>query len=93
MQSKEYLSRNESADYLTKRGYKTSPRTLNKLACIGGGPTYRRFGRLAIYTLSDLDAWAESRLSPPICNTSQLPRRRSEEPAAATAHPAKSGPA
>lgn len=38
-----------------------SPRTLEKLRTIGGGPRFRKLGRRIVYRIVDLDAWAESR--------------------------------
>lgn len=38
-----------------------SPRTLEKLRTIGGGPRFRKLGRRVVYTVADLDAWAASR--------------------------------
>ena len=66
-----YRPRRESAQFLTDRGYPTSTRTLEKLACVGGGPIYRLFGRRALYRDVDLIAWAESRTSAPRSNTSE----------------------
>lgn len=68
----ERLTRNEAAFYLTRQGYPTAKGTLQKLACVGGGPIYRKFGNRALYTPEDLLAWAESRLTPPIRNTSEM---------------------
>ena len=65
-----YLGRPEAAEYLTEqRGLRTSPRTLTKLASIGGGPVYQRFGKRAVYTQDALDAWADRRLSAPLRST------------------------
>ncbi len=72
MQLPEYRDRREAADYLTARGMKTSWRTLQKLATIGGGPRYRIFGNRALYTDLDLDEWAEAKLSAPRFSTSEL---------------------
>lgn len=58
----EYLTRPEAAAYLTARGLPVSKCTLQKYATIGGGPLYRRFGTRALYTATDLDTWAESKL-------------------------------
>lgn len=69
-----YLTRPESADFLTSNGYPTAKGTLQKLACIGGGPIYRTFGIRALYKPDDLLAWAESRLSAPRSNTSEKGR-------------------
>ena len=57
-----YLSRRESAEYLTNRGFRTSPNTLEKLASLGGGPRYSNFGNRALYVPEDLDQWAQQRL-------------------------------
>lgn len=64
MQSR-YRDRRQAAAYLTELGLKTSPKTLGKLATVGGGPRYRLYGNRAIYTDPDLDDWAESKLSAP----------------------------
>lgn len=67
-----YLSRREAAHYLTvERGLKVSWTYLQKLATVGGGPRYRRFGRDTVYLPEDLDEWAEARLSEPRYSTSE----------------------
>ncbi len=66
-----YLDRKEAADYLTRRGLRTSWRTLQKFAHTGGGPLYRRFGIRSVYLVADLDAWAEAKLSTPRSSTSE----------------------
>jgi hypothetical protein len=66
-----YRDRRAASQFLTELGYKTAPATLARLACVGGGPVFRRFGRKPLYDESDLLAWARSRLSPPLCSTSQ----------------------
>lgn len=72
-----YLDRREAADYLTStRGLTISWRTLQKMATVGGGPTYRIFGIRAVYTRSDLDAWAENKLSSPRSTTSEVTEGR-----------------
>lgn len=38
-----------------------SPRTLEKLRTIGGGPRFRKLGRRIVYKVGDLDTWADSR--------------------------------
>ncbi len=65
-----YLDRNEASAYLTGRGLRVSKNTLGKWATTGGGPTYQRFGLRAVYTKTDLDTWAEAKLSTPRCSTS-----------------------
>ena len=67
MSSTTYLRRRAAAEYLRgQRGIPCSEKTLAKLACIGGGPIYRRFGRIPLYLIADLDAYAEAKLSKPI---------------------------
>lgn len=36
-----------------------SPRTLEKYRVTGGGPRFRRFGRRIVYSIEDLDRWAD----------------------------------
>ena len=68
--TEKFLDRSEAADYLTSRGFKTSKNTLQKYVTVGGGPTYRRFGKRALYLASDLDAWVQQKLSSPRCSSS-----------------------
>jgi hypothetical protein len=59
------LRRKEAARYLTeKRGLPVAAQTLAKLAVIGGGPSFRKFGRFPVYRAADLDRWADMRLGP-----------------------------
>lgn len=68
----DYLRRDKAAAYLKERyGFGTTE-TLAKLACVGGGPRYRKLGRFPVYIASDLDEWAESRLSDPVCSTAEF---------------------
>ena len=61
-----FLRRDEAAAYVCKRwGQPCSRGLLAKLAVSGDGPLYRTAGRFPLYSESDLDAWAESRLSEP----------------------------
>ena len=67
-----YLRRRAAAEYLREnRGIPCSEKTLAKLACIGGGPVYRLFGRIPLYTSFDLDAYADSKLGKPVRSTSE----------------------
>jgi hypothetical protein len=66
-----FLRRKAASDYLREtRGLERAPSTLAKLAVIGGGPIFRRAGRVPLYSPDDLDAWAESLLGPPMRSTS-----------------------
>jgi Helix-turn-helix domain len=51
-----YLTCDEAGAHL-----KLSPRTLEKMRTIGGGPRFRKLGRRVMYSLQDLEAWADSR--------------------------------
>lgn len=64
MESK-FLDRAEAAQYLTERGLRVSKTTLQKWVTVGGGPSYRRWGNRAVYQPSDLDEWADKKLSAP----------------------------
>lgn len=67
------LRRFEAANHLLeKHGISRTVGTLAKLAVIGGGPPFRVAGRTPLYAIEDLDAWAESLLSPLIRSTSEL---------------------
>jgi hypothetical protein len=70
MHPAQYLRRKQAAEYLrSKFGY-GAERTLAKLASVGGGPIYRKIGRIVVYDPCDLDAWALGRLSAPLRSTS-----------------------
>jgi hypothetical protein len=59
------LRRREASAYLKATwGIDRAISTLNKLACIGGGPVFCMDGRIPLYAPSDLDAWARSRIGP-----------------------------
>jgi hypothetical protein len=66
-----FKSRSEAAEYLTGLGLPITKSTLQKLACTGGGPTYRIWGNRAVYATEDLDSYAEAKLAPPRKSTSE----------------------
>lgn len=67
-----FLKRRDAAQYLTEeRRLPTSWRTLQKLASVGGGPLYQRYGIHSLYTPPNLDSWAEAKLSVPRRSTSE----------------------
>jgi hypothetical protein len=67
------VRRKDAARYLTDVwGIPTSPKTLAKLAVTGGGPQYRKAGRIPLYEIAALDSFARSKLSPLVSSTSQL---------------------
>ena len=71
------LRRAEAADYLLEiHGISRTVGTLAKLAVIGGGPRFRVAGRTPLYAPDDLDAWADSIISPLVRSTSELREHR-----------------
>lgn len=67
-----YLRRRTAAEYLRQHwGLPCSEKTLAKLACVGGGPAYRRFGRTPLYTVTDLDEFAQGKIGKPVRSTSE----------------------
>jgi hypothetical protein len=70
-----YLRTPRAADHLQSKFGVGSKRTLDKLRVIGGGPVYRRLGRVILYSPEDLDAWAEAKLGPPQRSTSDCSLR------------------
>jgi len=67
-----YLRRKAAAEYLREQwGVPCTEKTLAKLACIGGGPVYRRFGRIPLYAAADLDEFAQAKLGKPVRSTSE----------------------
>jgi len=66
------LRRHEASKYLHEvHGVERAPSTLAKLAVTGGGPAFRRIGRVPLYAPEDLDAWVVSKLSLPMHSTSE----------------------
>jgi hypothetical protein len=68
---KRFLTRRESADFLTEEGFPITFGTLQKLASVGGGPIYRLYGNKSAYEPPHLIEWAEARLSAPRSSTSE----------------------
>jgi hypothetical protein len=65
------LRRSEASLYLKERwGIDRKPSTLAKIACLGGGPKFELAGRFPLYPEPELDAWAQSTLSPLKSSTS-----------------------
>ena len=62
-----------ASEYLAVvHGVPISPRTLDKLRCVGGGPEFQKFGRTVLYHRDALDAWALRKLGEPISSTSEV---------------------
>lgn len=65
------LRRRPCATALTEAGFQTSAATLATKATRGGGPPFRRFGRVPLYRWGDALEWANSLLSAPMRSTSE----------------------
>jgi hypothetical protein len=77
-ESDRLLRRRDAAKYITDTySIPCSPKTLAKLACIGGGPPFRLAGRFPLYPVSGLDAWAQNKIGPLVRSTSEA--RRADE--------------
>lgn len=72
MTARKLLRRKAASGYLHEtHGLERAPSTLAKLAVTGGGPVFRRIGRVPLYSTNDLDDWVASKLSPPMRSTSE----------------------
>jgi hypothetical protein len=70
--SKPRLRRQEASAYLlATHGIPISRSTLEKMAVNGGGPSITYFGRIPLYDVEQLDAWAMRRLRAPVASTSE----------------------
>jgi hypothetical protein len=59
--NQKFLRRKEASAYLRETfGIERAVTTLAKLACVGGGPTFRKVGYVPLYAKEDLDTWARS---------------------------------
>lgn len=72
MNQPHYLSRKQASAHLAERGLPVAAATLAKLAVVGGGPEFHKFGRFPRYTPEALDAWAATKLSGPRRSTSDM---------------------
>lgn len=71
------LRRVDASAYLKRRwGLDYAPRTLAKLACIGGSPRMCYAGRFPLYATEDLDTWASAKIAPPVSSTSERQLQR-----------------
>jgi hypothetical protein len=67
------LRRNEGAAYIRDTyNLPCQASSLRTMACKGTGPAYRKGSRFPLYDVADLDAWAQSKLSPKVRSTSEL---------------------
>lgn len=82
-QRRRRLRRDEASAYLKdEHDVSCAPRTLAKLAVIGGGPPMIYSGRFPLYEPDSLDAWAKSKLSPQVNSTSERRALQTEARAA-----------
>lgn len=65
--SSPFLSTKQAAAYVG-----LSPRTLEKMRVVGGGPMYRKHGRYVRYHIDDLSGWSSSNAH---SSTSEMPIR------------------
>ena len=64
--------RSEASDYLKQNwDLQYSPRTLAKLAVIGGSPPMEYAGRFPLYPEDGLDSWALNKIGPRVNSTSE----------------------
>ncbi|EDP64871.1 hypothetical protein BAL199_20984 [alpha proteobacterium BAL199] len=65
--NKPYLTPSAAVAHAENRhGITVSEKTLAKLRCIGGGPSFHKFGKSVFYTEEAIDAWIDERMSGPL---------------------------
>lgn len=69
------LRRRDAAQYLLlAHGLHVAKSTLDKMACVGGGPVFHKLhGSTPYYARKDLDTWATEKLGPALRSTSEKP--------------------
>lgn len=71
MFNKQFLRRKDAGLYLKDRFGFGSEKSLAKLACVGGGPEFRKAGSAVLYEPAKLDEWAVSKVGSPRYSTSE----------------------
>lgn len=66
------LTRVEAALRITEKGYPIKPKTLAKLASIGGGPMFRKAGKHPRYEIEDCDAFAMAKITRKVRSVAEL---------------------
>jgi hypothetical protein len=66
------MTRIEAAQYITDHWFPCSPKTLAKLAVIGGGPAFRKAGRVPLYSVSSCDQYGNGKIGPLVHSTADL---------------------
>jgi hypothetical protein len=82
----------QAAAFLTDRGFRIAPATLNKLRCVGGGPAFEKFGRRPLYSETSLLAWVQARTTGPLRSSSDAKKtaRTNQSPPRPIVRPRKS---
>ena len=71
IQANPLFRRVAAAEYISRHYFPIAYRTLSKIACVrSDGPPYRLAGRVPLYAKSDLDAWAQTKITPARTSTS-----------------------
>jgi hypothetical protein len=65
-----FLRRKAAGKYLKEKYGFGSEKTLAKLACLGGGPEFRKAGDAVLYEPPKLDEWALAKIGAPQRSTS-----------------------
>ena len=65
------MTRAETAQYITDHWFPRSVKTLAKLAVTGGGPPFRKAGRVPLYSKTTTDAWAQRKIGPLVYSTTE----------------------
>ncbi len=73
------MTRAQTAQALTDAGYPIARKTLDVMACRGGGPPYRKFGPHALYNWGEALAWAAAKTGAPAATAAE--HRLSKQPA------------
>ena len=60
----QFLTRKSAAEYLSKKGIRSSNASLARYAMGGDGPQYVLIGRTAYYKSEWLDQWLEAQMLP-----------------------------
>jgi hypothetical protein len=76
MHSAQFLSRKDAGKYIREKFGFCSEKSLGKLACLGGGPEFRKMGCHTLYEPAKLDEWALAKIGAPINSTSEDTSRR-----------------
>jgi hypothetical protein len=67
-----FLRRDEVARRLSEAGFPVAKSTLECMAVRGGGPPFRKFGRIPLYKLSEALEWAHARMGEAVQNSSEV---------------------